>query len=189
MEEIWKDAVGYEKFFKVSNLGRIYSKRTDRILRTVIHKQGYEVFCTRFGGKNSPSKLFKVHRLVATAFIPNPENKPSVNHVDGIKNNNSIFNLEWVTAKENTDHAFRTGLCTVSYGLESSAAKLTSDMLVQIFNESKQNGGTLTQRDLAKEFGVDKVAIHRVLHGTTYQAEIKQLMGAGLIVKVCAEVL
>lgn len=84
-----------------------------KILKLYISKKGYlQVNLT----KNRQSKTSSVHRLVATAFIQNPKNKPEVNHIDGNKQNNKIDNLEWVTSSENTIHAIKTGLVKNTHG-------------------------------------------------------------------------
>ena len=92
---------GYEKYL-ITSWGRVYNTETKQFLKPYSHHKGYlrvDLFNER--GK----RHFKVHRLVASAFIENPEGKPQVNHIDGNKRNNSITNLEWVTNKENCDKA------------------------------------------------------------------------------------
>lgn len=99
MIEIWKPI--FNNQYYVSNIGRVKSIKGNKILKLQL-REGY----FRIGlHSNSVSKYFSVHRLVAQTFIPNPDNKPEVNHIDGDKKNNNTNNLEWVTSKENTRHA------------------------------------------------------------------------------------
>lgn len=98
---------GFEGNYQVSNKSIIRNKQ-GQIMKTHINSFGYEVVCFYKERKN---KWCKVHRLVAEAFIPNPENKPQVNHINGDKTDNRIENLEWVTASENMKHAFSHNLC------------------------------------------------------------------------------
>lgn len=120
MKEKWKAVQGYRGYYEVSSMGRIKSLRRtivfkngttrripERILNPTVSDNTYPVISLCKEGKE---KQFLVHRLVAFAFISNPENKPDVNHKDGDKTNNVVSNLEWVTEKENDDHAFATGL-------------------------------------------------------------------------------
>ena len=103
--EIWKDVVGYEGLYQVSNLGRVrtFHYGAPRIRVQFLHpKYNYwALICKRNGVK----KTIKVHRMVAQAFIPNPDNKPQVNHLDCDRANNRLENLEWVTPAENVRHA------------------------------------------------------------------------------------
>lgn len=107
MEEIWKPIPEYEEYYEVSSLGRVRRIRTGRILKNHIDSYGYLVVGLHV---HSKQKTCFVHRLVAMTFIPNPENKPQVNHINGIKTDNCSTNLEWATSSENMRHAYNTGL-------------------------------------------------------------------------------
>ena len=113
--EIWKDIKGYEGLYQVSNFGRIRSLtrqvengkglyvRNGQEMKQAYSSTGYKIVALCKDGKR---KMFKVHRLVAIAFIDNPLNKKEVNHIDGNIENNLMENLEWVTHRENIIHAY-----------------------------------------------------------------------------------
>lgn len=105
--ERWKDIIGFELRYKVSDYGRVFTKKNNKLLSMFISNAGYIRFTLSVNGK---LKETNSHRLVAEHFIDNPENKPEVNHIDGYKTNPFIGNLEWVTASENHIHAYRIGL-------------------------------------------------------------------------------
>ncbi len=123
MEEIWKDIDGYEGYYQVSNLGNV--KSVDRYIKSPLNNQesvlrkgkqiktninkknGYIYVC--FYKENTQTSK-RVHRLVAKAFLPNPDNLPQVNHIDGNKQNNNVNNLEWCSQLENIQHANKNGL-------------------------------------------------------------------------------
>lgn len=107
-------------------------------------------------------KRHLVHRIVARAFIANPDGKRCVNHIDGNKLNNSVSNLEWTTHSENTQHAFRTGLQSNPRGSASRNAKLTESKVSEIL-QRLANGETGTS--LAKEYGVTHGRIYDIKHG------------------------
>lgn len=97
---------GFEGYLACED-GRIYSQKTNRFMVPCYDTKKYHLVSIRKNGKTITKK---VHRLIASAFIPNPNNKPQINHINGIKTDNSVKNLEWVTQSENQLHAYRTGL-------------------------------------------------------------------------------
>lgn len=103
----WRDIEGYEGLYQVSDDGQVFSIRAKRARKIHVRKDGYLYVSLHKDGKVIEPG---VHRLVAKAFVPNPENKREVNHINGIKTDNRVDNLEWMTPKENTAHAFYTGL-------------------------------------------------------------------------------
>lgn len=114
-EEVWKPVVGFEGVYCVSNFGNIKgvvrSGSTGKPLHPQMNNNGYMTIHLYNHPKH---KVTTVHRVVATAFIPNPENKRTVNHIDGNKKNNRVDNLEWATHGENHRHAYRTGLKVIT---------------------------------------------------------------------------
>lgn len=105
MQEIWKDVVGFEGYYKVSNLGNVLSLRRkysgEHLMSPSLDSLGYAVVCLR---KNGYKGNKKVHRLVAEAFIPNTDNLPQINHKDENKANNRVDNLEWCDCKYNVNY-------------------------------------------------------------------------------------
>jgi hypothetical protein len=161
MNEIWKDIPGYEGLYQVSNLGRIYSLYRKRLLNPVLHKNGYvRIGLTNNAGKR---KLNGLHRLIAMAFIDNPDNKPWINHINGITNDNRIENLEWCTASENELHSHRIlGKPTTKYWLGKTGAQhYWSKPIVCIENGKRYD----CSKEAAKELKVQAANISKVLLG------------------------
>lgn len=176
-EEIWKDVVGYEGFYQVSDLGRVRSVerlvnapnnrrcvRQSVVLRQTLSNSGYYFVGLSVNGKlKNPS----VHRLIAIAFKPNPENKPDVNHIDGVKTNNLLSNLEWATKSENGIHAFRLGLSVPQKtNLGRFGGLAYRKRAVDVFDKEGVKIDYFTNvREGAKEYGVAETSVSNCLNG------------------------
>lgn len=143
MEEIWKDIPSYEGYYQVSNLGnfrslpRIIKYKSNgtrnypsKVLLTETTKDNYQRIVLM---KDGVKTRYQAHRLVALTFIPNPDNKPLINHIDGNKSNNVVTNLEWCTASENMIHADNTGLRDMSNHQPSNSKKIKCIETGEIF--------------------------------------------------------
>jgi hypothetical protein len=162
MEEIWKDVKDFEGLYQVSNLGnvkRLVSKRVfaERLISSSIDRYGYvkRVLC-----KDGKMYYFTEHRLVANAFITNDFNKPTVNHINGIKTDNRVENLEWCTNKENTQHSIKIGLQNKK-GTNHHKCKLTEEQVREI----REIGFSQTRMALAKKYGVSRTNILGIIRG------------------------
>lgn len=157
IDELWAEVVGYEGSYKVSTHGRVYSISRDVILKTF--PTGTVAYLYARLSRNNKPKHFAVHRLVATAFIANPERKAMVNHRDGNKLNNNACNLEWVTCSENHRHAYAAGFRTparamlgVKCGRSSQYANVSYDSTRGKWKSSvKVHGKGVGQRRFATE--------------------------------------
>lgn len=156
MKETWKPVKGYENYF-VSDLGRVKTKQGRyKKINYGICKYGYLDLW-----KDNKSKRFRVHRLVAEQFVPNPYNKEQVNHIDGNKKNNQANNLEWVTPKENIQHAINNNLSSIKFGSRNHSAKLTESDVLYIRDVAKK---TKTVRELAEQFNVSTTNIYNIIN-------------------------
>lgn len=162
----WKDIPGYEELYRVSDEGDVYSCTKDELRALTINKHGYKQVGLY---KDGVTKTFPVHRLVALAFVPNPDSKLVVNHKDSDTSNNNVSNLEWVTDLENLQHAKDNGLLG-KYGIGREGiithAKLTEDDVVDIlrlyFDDNK------TQNEIADKYSVTQNTIHKIVNNKSW---------------------
>lgn len=178
MIEIWKDIKGYEGLYQVSNYGRVKSlnrfrigrngkpvKVNERILKPVINYGYCYVFIRNYERKLV--KNFRVHRLVAQTFLENPNNYPQINHKDGNKQNNNVENLEWCTAKQNTNHAEINGFSHHVNGEKHGNSKLTQKQVDEIRN--KYSTGKYSYKMLLYEYHVSKSCIATIIKNKNWK--------------------
>ena len=161
MNEEWRPVVGWEGHYEVSSFGLLRNSKNKRP-KTIVDNHGYSLVFLSRDGRNY-GKL--AHRAVAEAFLPNPEGKPQVNHIDGNKRNNTLKNLEWVTIEENWDHAKTHGLSPK--GERSGRAKLTA-IQVRRMRLMKEVTPQLTCVQIGKLFRLGKSAINYAINGTNW---------------------
>ena len=165
-KEIWEDIEGFDGYYQISNSGRLRIPNgrfgpPNRIMKTDPSGNGYAlVFLYK---KDKSRKAVTVHRLVANAFIPNPENKPQVNHKNGLKTDNQIDNLEWATSSEDRQHAYDIGLKVAPNGERHYSAKLNS-FQVRVIRKSD-----LSQRELVRIFKVTQPTVRAIINKTTWK--------------------
>lgn len=171
MTEEWKDIEGFDGFYKISNFGRVKSvggssKRKEKIRSLSLTRDGYEKVRLVHNGKD---RTMRVHRLVAEAFIPNPDGKDTVNHIDGNKQNNVVSNLEWANRSEQMFHAYDLGLKTSRMGSDNSNAKLTPEEVKEIrklYVPYSREFGTVA---LANKYGVTDRVIGLIVKNKAYK--------------------
>jgi len=157
----WRNVVGYEGLYKVSNYGEVFSeKRTNK--GGLMSTNSLNAYPAVVLYKKNVSRPFAVHRLVAQAFIPNPNNKSAVNHIDGNKQNNWVKNLEWVTPKENGEHASINGLMARPTGEKNGSAKITEADVRRIRSLRAQG---LSQKEIAEQYPISRQTVQAIISG------------------------
>lgn len=172
-EEIWKDIVGYEGYYEVSNKGNVRSvdrwitylrlgrptKRLWKAQNLKLKLNDYGYFSVHLRNSSEDKEEWPtVHLLVAKAFLPNLENKATVNHIDGIKTNNSVENLEWSTHKEQVDHAISSGL------MKLRGKTIYSEEFKQEVKDYFDNN-SISIKKLGKLFGISERTAGRISKG------------------------
>lgn len=172
---IWRDVVGFEGYYKVSISGQVYSlpkttiggnglrKLSGKILKPA-NKNGYLVVCLY---NDASKKYVSIHRIVGQAFLKNPDNKPTINHINGDKADNRVENLEWVSQAENNKHAYDSGLVNTksrnySKGEARYNSKLTEQQVKEIRKEYRPR--KVSQKKLAQKYGVSEIVIWSIIH-------------------------
>lgn len=146
---------GEETKYSISNIGKVRNDKKNKILKTNFFK-GYERLILTH---NSDQKQFFIHRLVAESFVPNPENKSEVNHINGIKDCNYDFNLEWVTHSENELHAYKTGLLEpISITDRNYLSQKQIKKICKLLEENK-----LSQLQIANKVGCSRTSVRYIL--------------------------
>lgn len=163
LKELWRNIDGYKELYQVSNLGNVRSFKynTSRILKERINRRGY---CYINLCQNGKYKSCSIHRLVAIAFLGKSD--LTVNHKDGDKENNLLENLEWLTHKENLNHAKENGLIKI-FGEDNPNSKLTEDNVREIrklYQEKKTK-----VRSLSFKYNVSKYAIRQIINGNSWK--------------------
>lgn len=154
----WKHIPNYKDRYLINERGDVYSLFSKRLLKPKIDKYGYLVIAL---SKNGKTRYFGVHRLVAITFIPNIENKPCVNHINEVKTDNRVCNLEWVTVKENDNHGTRNARMARSKKKKSVIQMDLSKNIIAIHDGIK---------DAQRNTGVNRNSIRDVCRGNRLTA-------------------
>ena len=163
--------IGYDKYCACRS-GRIYSLRSGRFLEPVLQSNGYlHVTLSQDGKRNN----FPVHRLIAIAFLPNNEDKPTVNHIDGNKQNNELLNLEWATQKEQIHHALINGLMSGTRNPDRSLSDEVVHLICKLIQDNWRN------KDIASSLNVSSQIVANIRFGTDYQDIASEYEFRGLL--------
>lgn len=158
----WRPIETHKGIYEVSDCGEV-RKVSGQVLKQWLSDQGYSLVRL-----SSPRKVARVHRLVAQAFLPNQNNLPNVNHIDFVRSNNSVQNLEWCTQWHNLKHSEKFGRMQKNYwcGKRSPNASIDDQTAEEIRFLYRQGG--VSWQKLGDRFGISKRAIGRIINGETY---------------------
>lgn len=172
--EHWKGMIyageDYSEWLEISNLGRVRNPKTGTIRKQNLLKTGY-LFVSFSMGSRGKKKTIRVHKAIAETWIPNPEGKPIVNHIDGNKENNSLENLEWATYRENASHAIESGLVSQE-AIDRSArtkSKLTEEEVIFIRKNYISGDKVFGSRALGRHFNISHKTILNIVSKKSYR--------------------
>jgi len=165
MEEIWKDVVGFENHYEVSNFGNIRRKKSKR-LRNINYSQIYPTVLFSVEGIH---KTYRVHRIVACAFLPEEKGKTHINHINGNKKDNHVENLEWVTQAENNLHAYRSLNRIAPMQGKIAVNRKVNDFDIPKMDELNKFG--IPTDEIGKMYGIDGSTIRK--HLRKYRKQCK----------------
>jgi hypothetical protein len=162
--ELWKDIAGYENRYQVSDYGRVRSlrrkyRKEDIMLKQIIDYKGYSTVGLTM---NCKTKFFKVHRLVAQSFLDNPLCKPQINHINCIKDDNSLENIEWCTNGENQLHAYKNKRKFGMSGEDNPNSKLKKNDVIEIRRLYRDKEKTQVQ--IAKEYKLNYNTVNYIIN-------------------------
>ena len=163
-----KSIPGYENLYEVDEEGYVYSLRKGIIIKPVQMQNGY-LYAHLCNGKKT--KFVRIHRLVAEAFLPNPNKYGQVNHINGNKHDNRVANLEWCDGYQNMSHAIANGLFKPK-GEDNPACKLSAEIVKQIRKEYQHGSHDFGTRALGKKYGVSSVMIGKIVRGENWKCAI-----------------
>lgn len=155
---MFKNIPGFEDY-SVSKCGKVKSNRRNRLLSIITRRDGYKELGIR---RDKQKYVMLVHRLVAMTYIPNPDNKPCVNHIDSDRGNNSVDNLEWCTYKENLEHASEKGRLIGKKGETNSSAVMSNDTCHLICKEIEQG---IRLKTLSDKYGINLKTLSNIKNG------------------------
>lgn len=173
MERTWKRIPGFS-LYEASDLGEIRThnwknKGITRVMKPALDAGGY--LRTVLKSDDGKYVTIKVHRIIAQTFIENPENKPVVNHINGIPNDNRVSNLEWCTLSENSRHSFQIGISS-NKGEHNPAATLTDDQVREILSNyqfGKKGRSGITKQQLADKYNTSFTVIKQIVQRKTWK--------------------